>query len=86
MLPTELTRVRLADWFLTPAERGNPATRLDARRGDGLAWSSGNRARPLVHGASYFAAPGFACAAPSRESPPNTRVVAAYGRDQGNRA
>ncbi len=28
----------LAGWFLTATERGNPATRLDARRGDGLAW------------------------------------------------
>src|SRR6266542_3209717 len=33
------TAARLADWFLTAAERGNPATRLDARRGDGLAWA-----------------------------------------------
>ena len=55
MLPAELARVQLADWFLRPAERGNPATRLDARRGDGLAWSTGNQVRPLIHGASYFA-------------------------------
>jgi hypothetical protein len=47
--------IRLADWFLTAAERGNPATRLDRRRGDGLAWSAGNLVRPLIHGASYFA-------------------------------
>jgi len=53
--PAELARVQLADWFLRPAERGNPATRLDARRGDGLAWSTGNQVRPLIHGASYFA-------------------------------
>ncbi|GAA2648697.1 phospholipase D-like domain-containing protein [Streptomyces spororaveus] len=44
-----------ADWLLAPAERGNPATRLDRRRPDGEAWSRGNRARPLVHGATYFA-------------------------------
>jgi phosphatidylserine/phosphatidylglycerophosphate/cardiolipin synthase-like enzyme len=42
------------EWFLTPAERGNPATRLDRRRGDGLAWSTGNDVRPLIHGATYF--------------------------------
>ncbi|MER6444478.1 phospholipase [Streptomyces venezuelae] len=44
-----------ADWLLAPAERGNPATRLDSRRPDGAAWARGNRARPLVHGATYFA-------------------------------
>ena len=42
------------EWFLTSAERGNPATRLDRRRGDGLAWSTGNDVRPLIHGATYF--------------------------------
>ena len=42
------------EWFLTPDERGNPATRLDRRRGDGLAWSTGNDVRPLIHGATYF--------------------------------
>ncbi|MFJ7589674.1 phospholipase D family protein [Streptomyces sp. NPDC097617] len=44
-----------ADWLLLPAERGNPATRLDRRRPDGTAWSTGNDVRPLVHGAVYFA-------------------------------
>ncbi|MFD7910861.1 phospholipase D family protein [Streptomyces sp. NPDC059752] len=44
-----------ADWLLLPAERGNPATRLDRRRPDGAAWSTGNHVRPLVHGAVYFA-------------------------------
>jgi phosphatidylserine/phosphatidylglycerophosphate/cardiolipin synthase-like enzyme len=47
--------VPIDDWFLTPAERGNPATRLDARRGSTTAWSGGNRVRPLIHGATYFA-------------------------------
>ncbi len=42
-------------WFLTPSERGNPATVLDSRHGDGLAWTAGNLVRPLVHGAVYFA-------------------------------
>ena len=43
------------DWFLRPDERGNPATVLDRRRGDGLAWAGGSSAEPLVHGATYFA-------------------------------
>jgi phosphatidylserine/phosphatidylglycerophosphate/cardiolipin synthase-like enzyme len=47
--------MRPDEWFLTPAERGNPATCLDTRRGDGLAWSSGNQVRPLIHGAAYYA-------------------------------
>ncbi|SNT65631.1 Phosphatidylserine/phosphatidylglycerophosphate/cardiolipin synthase [Asanoa hainanensis] len=40
--------MRIADWFLTRAERGNPASDLPT-------WSEGNRCEPLVHGASYFA-------------------------------
>ncbi len=35
-------------WFLDAAGRGNPDTALPA-------WSEGNSARPLVHGATYFA-------------------------------
>ena len=42
------------DWFLTVAERGNNATALDRRRGDGRAWTLGNRVEVLVHGATYF--------------------------------
>jgi phosphatidylserine/phosphatidylglycerophosphate/cardiolipin synthase-like enzyme len=38
------------EWFLTAAERGNPATDIDA---DGP-WTEGNQVRPLVHGATYF--------------------------------
>jgi phosphatidylserine/phosphatidylglycerophosphate/cardiolipin synthase-like enzyme len=41
-------------WLLTPDERGNPHTRLDAAH-PGQAWSGGNVVRPLVHGATYFA-------------------------------
>lgn len=37
----------LSQWFLTDAERGNPDTRLPA-------WCDGNRAEPLIHGATYF--------------------------------
>ena len=44
-----------ADWFLTPQERGNPATVLDRRHADGRAWTAGNTATPLIHGSSYFA-------------------------------
>lgn len=46
--------VRLDEWYLTAAERGNPATGLDRRTG--IAWSSGNRVDVLVHGVNYFAA------------------------------
>ena len=42
------------DWYLSAAERGNPATALDRRHDDGLAWSAGNEVRALVHGAEYF--------------------------------
>ncbi|MCW2603013.1 MAG: phospholipase [Pseudonocardiales bacterium] len=42
-----------ASWFLNAAERGNDATILDSRR-QGQAWSDGNLATPLVHGAAYF--------------------------------
>ncbi|MFD0146420.1 MULTISPECIES: phospholipase D family protein [unclassified Streptomyces] len=42
------------EWLLTAAERGNDATCLDSRHLDGKAWSEGNQARPLVHGAVYF--------------------------------
>ena len=38
---------QLADWFLTDAERGNPASRVPA-------WCEGNRAEPLIHGSTYF--------------------------------
>jgi len=38
------------EWFLTAAERGNPATDIDV---DG-SWTEGNLVRPLVHGATYF--------------------------------
>lgn len=37
-----------ADWFLTTAERDNPATSLPD-------WRTGNRVEPLIHGAAYFA-------------------------------
>jgi phosphatidylserine/phosphatidylglycerophosphate/cardiolipin synthase-like enzyme len=45
----------LGDWFLTPAERGNPSTVLDSRHRGGAAWTTGNRVRPLEHGRAYFA-------------------------------
>ena len=39
----------IEDWFLTAAERGNPATRLRA-------WTEGNAVRLRVHGSAYFGA------------------------------
>src|SRR6476620_1206232 len=38
---------QLVDWFLTDAERGNPASHMPA-------WCEGNLAKPLIHGATYF--------------------------------
>lgn len=45
----------LDDLFLRPDERQNPATRIDDRHPEGVAWSTGNHVRPIVHGAPYFA-------------------------------
>jgi phosphatidylserine/phosphatidylglycerophosphate/cardiolipin synthase-like enzyme/purine-cytosine permease-like protein len=47
--------VGLDEWFLTAEERGNASTRLDSRHPEGVAWTTGNLVRPLVHGAVYFA-------------------------------
>src|SRR3954447_10164767 len=47
--------VAVSDWFLSAHERRNPATRLDERHPDDAAWSPGNAAKALVHGATYFA-------------------------------
>ena len=44
-----------AGYFLDVGERGNDATDIDRRHASGLAWTSGNDVRPLVHGAAYFA-------------------------------
>lgn len=41
-------------WFLTPAQRGNPASGIDRRRGDVASWTNGNHVRVLIHGAVYF--------------------------------
>ena len=41
-------------WFLTPNERGNPATDIDRLGEAGRSWVEGNLVRPLVHGATYF--------------------------------
>jgi phosphatidylserine/phosphatidylglycerophosphate/cardiolipin synthase-like enzyme len=41
------------DWFLTPSERGNPATFVDQGLG-GRAWSEGNDVTVLVDGGEYF--------------------------------
>ena len=46
--------MRVGDWFLEAHERGNPATELDRRRGDGRAWTEGNQVEVLVHGVTYY--------------------------------
>ena len=46
----------VAEWFLTPRERDNPASGIDRRHPDGAAWSVGNEVEPLIHGATYFGA------------------------------
>ena len=43
-------------WFLDQRERGNDATSIDRRRGDGRAWTDGNHVELLVHGRPYFEA------------------------------
>ena len=45
----------LQSWLLTSDERDNSYTRIDARHEGDQAWSTGNHARPLAHGATYFA-------------------------------
>jgi phosphatidylserine/phosphatidylglycerophosphate/cardiolipin synthase-like enzyme len=47
--------VHLDDWFLTVAERGNPATRIDHRDGRVQAWTEGNAVTARIDGAEYFA-------------------------------
>lgn len=42
------------DWFLTAEERDNPATEIDRRCGDGLAFTTGNDVQVHVDGRSYF--------------------------------
>jgi phosphatidylserine/phosphatidylglycerophosphate/cardiolipin synthase-like enzyme len=42
-------------WFLSPAERGNPATAIDRLPPQTPgSWALGNSVRPLIHGATYF--------------------------------
>jgi phosphatidylserine/phosphatidylglycerophosphate/cardiolipin synthase-like enzyme len=59
------------DWFLTAAERGNDATRLRA-------WTTGNAARPLVHGRAYFSVLAGALAA---TGPGDTVLLAGWRAD-----
>ena len=42
-----------AAWFLSAADRGNPAARID-RGASAAGWSAGNRVEVLVDGATYF--------------------------------
>ncbi|WP_110239670.1 phospholipase D family protein [Nocardioides gilvus] len=53
-----MTVARPSDWFLSRRARGNNATRIDdAHTGPdaGTAFTTGNLARPLIHGDTYFA-------------------------------
>ena len=42
-------------WLLSAGERGNDASEIDRRHGDGRGWTEVNVVVPLVHGACYFA-------------------------------
>ena len=47
--------MRLDDWFLTSAQRGNPSSAIDSRRSSGeVAWTEGNSVRFLIDGSTYF--------------------------------
>jgi phosphatidylserine/phosphatidylglycerophosphate/cardiolipin synthase-like enzyme len=70
------------DWFLTASERGNEATALDDRHPDGTAWSLGNLVRPLIHGATYFAA---LCRAAERAQPGDVLMFADWRGDPDER-
>ena len=50
-MPTDPGQWSPDRWFLTAAERDNEATALDLRADGRIAWTSGNRVRPLVGGA-----------------------------------
>ena len=52
-MPRQLNR-DVSSWFLSAVERGNVDTLLDQRHPGCLGWTSGNHARPLIHGAAYF--------------------------------
>src|SRR4051795_4350080 len=45
----------LPDLFLRPDDRENPHTGIDEHHAGGVAWSEGNRVRPVVHGRPYMA-------------------------------
>ena len=47
--------MRLDDWFLTPDERGNPSSTIDAHRSACAGWTEGNHVDFLLDGATYFA-------------------------------
>lgn len=50
----EMTDQAAMRWFLTPDERGNPATDIDQLGEAGRSWVEGNLVRPLIHGATYL--------------------------------
>ncbi|MGY5190467.1 UNVERIFIED_CONTAM: hypothetical protein FO487_22210, partial [Bacillus amyloliquefaciens DSM 7 = ATCC 23350] len=55
-MPCPFQRCRVGShmqWFLPAAERGNPDTVID--RANGIGYTRGNLARPLIDGKAYFA-------------------------------
>jgi phosphatidylserine/phosphatidylglycerophosphate/cardiolipin synthase-like enzyme len=46
--------VEIEDWLLLPAERENEHARVDLAH-EGVAWTTGNTVRPVVHGRHYMA-------------------------------
>ncbi|MDP9418293.1 MAG: phospholipase, partial [Actinomycetota bacterium] len=44
----------LAEWFLSPDERGNPSTDIDSCGDAGRSWIEGNAVEPLIDGATYY--------------------------------
>ena len=42
------------DWFLTPRERGNTQSRIDAQGPNSTSWTEGNSVAFLIDGLSYF--------------------------------
>lgn len=46
---------KLRSWLLSRSERGNADTEIDFHHEGDRAWTTGNRVRPLIHGATYFA-------------------------------
>ena len=85
--------MRIEDWFLTPAERGNAATEIDRRRGDGTAWTRGqptsrcsSTARvlpPALRGALLSCSAATGCTSPTGRAIPTSASTARAPRWHG---